>query len=289
MSERARPPRPDPPSRRWTDLRARTISGAALALVAGGALFLGGWFSAALVAAAAFLMAWEYRGVVCSEDAGSDKPTGDGGSLAFGALAACAPLAAQVQHSFAPAVGVVALGAAASIVIDIRNPERWRWTAPGLILLGGSTAAFVSLRDQPMFGLETAIWLVLVVVATDVGGYFAGRVFGGPRLAPTLSPRKTWSGLAGGLALAFLIGGLFSWATTGTYAEEVCVVSLAAAFVAQAGDLAESAFKRRFGVRDSGRLLPGHGGALDRLDGLTAATLVAAAVTFARGREVFIW
>ena len=122
-----------------------------------------------------------------------------------------------------------------------------------------------------------------------MGGYFAGRLIGGPKLWPRVSPNKTWAGIGGGVVLAAGLGGLFSWATTGTYLAQVCAVSVAAAVVSQGGDLAESALKRHFGVKDSGRLLPGHGGALDRLDGLVAAVLVVALVTWWRGTTVFIW
>ena len=91
------------------------------------------------------------------------------------------------------------------------------------------------------------------------------------------------------MVLAFLVGGLFSWATTGTYFPQVCAVSVVAAILAQGGDLAESALKRHFGVKDAGSIIPGHGGVLDRLDGHMAAILIAAAVTFSRGEPVFIW
>jgi phosphatidate cytidylyltransferase len=95
--------------------------------------------------------------------------------------------------------------------------------------------------------------------------------------------------MGGGVALAFLVGGLFSWATTGTYFIQVCVVSMIAAVVSQAGDLAESALKRHFEVKDASSLIPGHGGVLDRLDGHMAAILVAAAFTAWRDQAVFIW
>ncbi|MEM6357157.1 MAG: phosphatidate cytidylyltransferase, partial [Pseudomonadota bacterium] len=111
----------------------------------------------------------------------------------------------------------------------------------------------------------------------------------GPKLWPAVSPKKTWSGLGGAVALAALTGLIFSWLTTGTFFEEVVTVSAAAALCAQAGDMAESAVKRRFGVKDSSGLLPGHGGALDRFDGLMAATLVVALVTLWRGQTVFVW
>ena len=138
-------------------------------------------------------------------------------------------------------------------------------------------------------GKVPALWLFLVVVSADVGGYFAGRLIGGPKLWPRVSPKKTWAGAGGGIGLAVLLGGLFSWATSGTYFLQVCVVSAGAAVVSQVGDLAESALKRHFGVKDSGRLLPGHGGALDRFDGLIAAALVVALIVWWRGQTIFIW
>jgi len=147
----------------------------------------------------------------------------------------------------------------------------------------------VALRAVEPFGFLSIVWAALVVVSADVGGYFAGRSIGGPKLWPRVSPKKTWAGLGGGVVLAFFVGGLFSWATTGTYFYQVCVVSMVAAVVAQGGDLAESALKRHFGVKDASSLIPGHGGALDRLDGHMAAILVATLVTFWRGAPVFVW
>lgn len=155
------------------------------------------------------------------------------------------------------------------------------------ILIAG--IAFVWLRGQEPYGFLSILWAAMVVTGTDVGGYFAGRIIGGPKLWPSVSPKKTWAGLGGGVALAFLIGGLFSWATTGTYFYQVCIVSMIAAVVSQAGDLAESALKRHFAVKDASTLIPGHGGVLDRLDGHMAAILVAAAVTAWRDQAVFVW
>lgn len=162
-------------------------------------------------------------------------------------------------------------------------------TILGTFYIGTATIAFVLLREVDPFGFLSILWAALVVVAADIGGYFAGRIIGGPKLWPAVSPKKTWAGLGGGVVLAFLVGGIFSWATTGTYFYQVCIVSMIAAGVSQAGDLAESALKRRFAVKDASGLIPGHGGVLDRLDGHMAAVLVAAAVTFARDQPVFVW
>lgn len=270
--------------RQWSDLGPRIASGLALGAIGAAAIVAGGWWSAGLAAVAAFFMAWEVRRIVAARS---------GGFRAFDwyfpLLAAAAPLATRFAPDFAYALLGVAVACAASILIDKAYGASTRWSAAGLAFIAASAAAFVFLRDYERIGGLTAVWLVIVVVATDVGAYFSGRLIGGPKLAPKLSPKKTWAGLAGGGALAAACGGLFSWATTGTLAHEVAQVSLVAAVVAQAGDLGESAFKRRFGVKDASRLIPGHGGALDRLDGLMAATLVAAAFTYFRGKEIYVW
>lgn len=244
---------------------------------------MGGWWTVALTALAAAAMGWEFRAILAH---------GAGGFSArdafFPAAAAAAPPVAYAAGGGAVAA-LIGAGVALGLLLDRRPARDWRFSAAGLPIIASAVAAFVLLREQPQFGLITIIWLVLIVVASDVGGYFFGRLIGGPKLAPRISPKKTWSGLLGGVGLAFCVGAVFSWATTKTYAAEVCTVSMLAALVAQGGDLAESMLKRRFGVKDASKLLPGHGGALDRLDGLMAATLVAAAVTFVRGKEVFIW
>lgn len=169
------------------------------------------------------------------------------------------------------------------------TPGRKRVLALGIAYICLAGLAFIWLRAQEPYGFLSIFWAAVVVTAADVGGYFAGRVFGGAKLWPSISPKKTWSGLGGGVALAFLVGGLFSWATTGTYFIQVCLVSMIAALVAQGGDLAESALKRHFDVKDASSLIPGHGGVLDRLDGHMAAVLVAAAVTAWRDQPVFVW
>ena len=169
------------------------------------------------------------------------------------------------------------------------RPGRTRVLICGAIYICLVGYLFVWLRGQEPYGLLSILWAVVVVTATDVGGYFAGRMIGGPKLWPAVSPKKTWAGMLGGVTLAFLVGGVFSWATTGTYFYQVCIVSMIAAVVSQGGDLAESALKRHFSVKDASSLIPGHGGVLDRLDGHIAAILVAAVVTGWRDQAVFIW
>ena len=172
---------------------------------------------------------------------------------------------------------------------DAPTPGAKRVLSLGILYIVAAGLAFIWLRAQDPYGFLSILWAAFVVTAADVGGYFAGRILGGPKLWPAISPKKTWAGMIGGVALAFAVGGLFSAATTGTYFLQVSIVSMIAAVVSQAGDLAESALKRHFAVKDASRLIPGHGGVLDRLDGHMAAVLVAAAFTAWRDQAVFIW
>ena len=122
-----------------------------------------------------------------------------------------------------------------------------------------------------------------MVVAVDSGAYAAGRSIGGPKLAPRISPKKTWAGLAGGIAAALLIGWISAFLLDLPRFLPLILVSGVLAVVEQAGDLAESAFKRRFGVKDSSQLIPGHGGVLDRVDGLLAVALVVGLIGYFQG------
>ena len=122
------------------------------------------------------------------------------------------------------------------------------------------------------YGFEWTLWLVLVVVASDVGGYFAGKLIGGPKILPTVSPKKTWSGTLGGLTLAASVGVFFVLFDMG--GNGLIMLSVVMAVAAQIGDLLESLMKRRAGIKDSSNLIPGHGGLLDRFDGTVGASVV---------------
>lgn len=272
-------------SARFGDLRQRFMSGLALAAAAMVLLWLGSVWSALLVAALAAAMGWEWRTMVLGRPGA--RPAAVMPTVIVLTLAAMAGHVMGFQSGLFVLIAGLAAGVGADLTAGRRRPALW--TAAGAGYIGIACLAFIALRAYEPFGFLAALWVILVVAASDIGGYFAGRLFGGPRLWPAVSPKKTWAGLAGGVALAAVLGAVFSAATTGTYFHEVSTVSAAAALLAQAGDLAESAAKRHFGVKDASGLIPGHGGALDRLDGLMAATLVAAAVTFWRGQTVFIW
>jgi len=272
---------------RFADLRQRIVSGVALGLAAFLLLWAGGFWAAALVGGLAGAMAWEWRTMVLAGTASDAAPV-----AAFPPVLSLAG-AVAAAHFVSYELGFVwlmaGLGAGLGSDIAARRRAAGVWSLAGGAYIGIACLAFLMLREYQPFGFLAALWVILVVAASDIGGYFAGRLIGGARLWPAVSPKKTWSGLGGGVALAALVGAVFSALTTGTYFHEVSTVSAAAALLAQAGDLAESAAKRHFGVKDSSGLIPGHGGVLDRCDGLMAATLVAAAVTFARGQTVFVW
>ncbi|MEK9662524.1 MAG: CDP-archaeol synthase, partial [Alphaproteobacteria bacterium] len=138
-------------------------------------------------------------------------------------------------------------------------------------------------------GALTIFWLFAVVWAADIGAYFTGRAIGGPKLAPRISPGKTWSGFAGGMILAVLIGGVGGWLKGGEWGVAAFLVALAVALASVFGDLLESWVKRRFGAKDSGSIMPGHGGVLDRIDGILTATPVLAIIAALASGDPVTW
>lgn len=265
----------------FTDLRTRTLAAIVMVAAAALAVGLGGWLMALFAGALAGGMAWELRRMTA--------PRSDLATLfaALAGLGACL-LTEGAMYRWGALWAVVCLLPAAWL---LRRDSRLAQvsTLGGSLYVALSCAAFVGLRNDALYGWEAVLWVAVVVVSADIGGYFFGRTFGGPKLWPAVSPGKTWSGAIGGVVLAMLAGAAFSAFTTGTWVHEVAIVSGVMAAVSQLGDLGESALKRRAGVKDSSALLPGHGGLLDRLDGFLAAGLVAALLTFGLGRSVFIW
>jgi len=145
--------------------------------------------------------------------------------------------------------------------------------------------ALLWLRHQPGFGRETILWILACVWATDIGAYFIGSYAGGAKLAPSISPSKTWSGLVGGLCASAVVSTACGLVFHAGDTLVLAMTGIAIAIVAQAGDLLESSAKRRAGVKDSGNVIPGHGGILDRIDGLIAALVLIAAIRLVAGGE----
>ncbi len=162
--------------------------------------------------------------------------------------------------------------------------------ACGIFAIALWAIALVWLRADPLVGRGNVIGLALVIWGSDVGAYVAGRLIGGPRLAPRISPGKTWAGAAGGvLASALVAACAAKLLVLEVNIPAALCLGAALSAIGQAGDLAESAVKRRCGVKDSGRLIPGHGGLLDRLDAALAVVPVAAVLSLALGRGVVLW
>jgi phosphatidate cytidylyltransferase len=189
-------------------------------------------------------------------------------------------------------MGLAVLGLAVEWLQMSRRPGRaWpAWAAGGgVLVLCAAGAAMIWLRADAAAGRANVLGVVLAVWATDIGAYLAGRLLGGPKLAPAISPGKTWSGAIGGLLAAVAVGLLFVRLLGGAAGLRAALVLGGLSLVSQGGDLLESALKRHFGVKDSGHLIPGHGGLLDRLDGMLAAAPAAACLALYLGPGVPLW
>jgi phosphatidate cytidylyltransferase len=188
-------------------------------------------------------------------------------------------LLAAVWYGF-PWIDLVAALCAPIMIGEWFRLTRGRPMARGLAVVYSLAAllALLWLRHQPAFGRETIIWILACVWATDIGAYFVGSLAGGAKLAPSISPSKTWSGLVGGMCFSAVVSAACGLAFDAGATLVLAALGLAMAVVAQAGDLLESAAKRKAGVKDSGSLIPGHGGVLDRIDGLIAVLVFIAAI-----------
>jgi phosphatidate cytidylyltransferase len=176
------------------------------------------------------------------------------------------------QGNALPAIGVLFLGAILLAILSWRSGRAWPMA--GLLYAGLPAVALSLLRGDEPFGFTAIIFVFAVVWATDIAAYFTGRAIGGPKLAPRFSPNKTWSGAIGGAVAGVVAGTLIISLLAEPETLFVPLLAFVLSVVSQIGDLAESWVKRFFGVKDSGRLLPGHGGFMDRVDGLVAAAVL---------------
>ena len=244
-------------SGKWDDLAPRLFSAVAMVGIGALGVWLGGIWFHALISIIVGLMVWEL--VTMLDTDRSRSP------LILAVVAAVASMVAiEIPASFALPLLM------APSMVGLGRMERGGVTYAvftALILLAGY--GLMALRDD--FGLTWMVWLLLVVVVTDISGYFAGRLFGGPKLWPRVSPKKTWSGAVAGWVGSAAVALLFAGVTQ--VGIGLIGVSIAVSMASQIGDIAESAIKRRAGVKDSSRLIPGHGGLLDRFDGMLGAAL----------------
>ncbi|MDB5511331.1 MAG: phosphatidate cytidylyltransferase [Enterovirga sp.] len=259
-------------ARTCSELELRVGSAFVLAAAALTATWAGGALFTTLLLAAALAMAAEWLLMVRAEPRLLLI-----GTASIGLLALTAARNSDVGPlvSTALAVGIALLLAGLARGMEVRL-----WAAAGFAYAAIVAIVPPIVRDDPALGLVAVLWMFAVVWGTDIAAYFAGRRFGGPKLWPSVSPKKTWSGFIAGVGAAVLAGCLvitlaarlgashsFDLATT-------AAASALGSLASQIGDLAESAMKRHFGVKDSGRLIPGHGGVMDRLDGFVALALL---------------
>jgi len=259
-------------------LKKRALSALVLAPVALGAIFAGGPWFGALVLVMVAAMAWEWRRL-CT----GGKFDAPGWLFSIGVLAAvCAvPLIGLAGALGVGALAAVAVGVAAGIAGD----RHIAWSVAGVVVIAIAGIALVWLRAWPAGGLSVALWLLVAVWFTDCCAYFSGRLIGGPKLAPAISPGKTWAGLAGGMIGAAGWSAGYAAATGNHDPLALAGAGAAIAVIAQAGDLGVSVVKRRFGAKQSSHLIPGHGGVLDRVDGfiLSAPAVLIALAPWSNG------
>jgi phosphatidate cytidylyltransferase len=225
----------------------------------------------------------------------AERPTEPWADLGkrVGSALVLAPVALACVWMGGTAFAVIVAAAMLGLTVEwLGLCRRSGWAAlrpAGLAYIAVAGAALLWLRDDPVAGRADVLFLLLVVWAGDIGAYLIGRRIGGPRLAPRISPGKTWSGAVGGLLAAVAAGLLAAHVLSDAATWRVLVVAAGLAIVAQAGDLLESFVKRRLEVKDSGHFIPGHGGLFDRLDGVLAVAPVAAALALTLGRGVVLW
>lgn len=254
------------------NLWLRILSAAILAPLAIGAAWLGDWPFTIFWGLAAIAVWWEWIGLV--------EPSGRNVLLATGICALILQGVVVEAGHLAIAIMFVALAVIAGIVTAGRQAPL---VAAGMIYASALLIATVIVRNDVKYGFAAIALLYAIVWGTDIGGFFAGRAVGGPKLAPAISPKKTWSGAIGGtaagVAAAIAVAHIFSIRNP----VMIGIVALALSVMSQAGDLFESWLKRRFDAKDASGLIPGHGGVMDRLDGFIFASVAAAMIGVMRG------
>jgi len=262
----------------------RLVSAIVMAALALGSVLASVWTFVALVIAAGVTVSWEWGRLV--RKVGFDAIAG----IQSAAVASVAVAVALSRPGLALIAAIVALVGTGLLAVSSATVG---WSLLGIAYSVLSTWSMVWLRSDPTLGATALLYLLLVAWTTDTASYGGGRLVGGPTLAPSIPPRKTWSGLLAGILAPALVGYAFALFLQDTSAWRLTLVSIVIAAACQAGDLGESAVKRRFGTKDMSNLIPGHGGLLDRIDGLLIAAIAAALIALRDpanpGRGLLIW
>lgn len=255
-----------------SELKKRVLSAIVMIVVALGVTYWGGWPFALFWLAAGIAMMVEWTEMSKVEPRRAVQAVFGLGLLALTLIYLAG---AGLAMGAAAAMGFLVLG-----TLIARGPHARLWAASGFAYAAVIVLVPPMVRAYPEIGVLALIWMFGVVWATDIAAYFTGRALGGPKLCPSISPKKTWSGFLGGVVAAALAGVLVAWAgrrwgldhSFGLWS--VIALSVVASIASQIGDLGESALKRHCDVKDSSHLIPGHGGVMDRLDGFWAVSFI---------------
>jgi len=216
------------------------------------------------------LLSWEWGRLV----------HGGEGDVVIAVQIATVALAAILAALEKVGLGLVILPIGAILALLLSLGRNSAFSALGVFYAGLPAVALIWLRSDATLGLIAIVFLILIVVASDTTGFLVGRMIGGRKLWPSLSPNKTWAGFIGALLASAIVGALFVFVLTDASALRLAAIGCLFSLIAQAGDLFESAIKRRFGAKDASRLIPGHGGVMDRVDGLAAVASAAGLMGF---------
>ena len=271
-----------------SELTKRIVSGAALAIAS---LFLSIWSPMtffALVALGAGFMCWEWRKIISADVQGRNFKL----SLGVHLVAVLGAVLLMQMGLVKVALALLPLGGMMLMVLSGKTIRKLSFVGP--FYTGLPALALIWLRSDADYGLKAVLFIFLVVWMADIAAYAIGRTIGGPKLSPGISPNKTWSGAIGGLSGGVLVGVLTAYYLGNSSITLLAGVALILAVASQIGDLYESSLKRRFGIKDSSNLIPGHGGILDRVDGLIAAAVLAAIIALfvnpeLPGHAILIW
>jgi phosphatidate cytidylyltransferase len=270
-------------AREGNNLLLRIIAALVMAPLAIAIAYVGGWLWTGLVTVASIGLYIEWLTIIDAR-----KPR----LVLVGVLILLAVGWVDVGHI--NGIYLSALVVLGVFAVGLLSSDRRLWTAVGMGYALAASIGSSAVRLDPLWGIAALMLVLLVVWATDIGGYFAGRLIGGPKLWPQVSPKKTWAGAIGGFAASFGVAAGFAAFGLGKILP-MLLLGAVLSIASQLGDLFESAVKRRFGVKDSSHIIPGHGGLLDRLDGFVAAIVLAALFGFLRGgadgvgRGLMVW
>lgn len=253
----------------FDDLKIRSGVAVIFALIAFFFIWLGGTAFTAFMSIIAAVMLTEFTSLVRSESSLENIPKF--AMIALGAISIIALDFSGLAFTFVASVGLL-------IAATLNKVRLGKATIVGYAIIVIGAASTVHIRELTA-GLPMIVWIILCVAAADIGGYMFGRLLQGPKLLPRVSPKKTWSGFLGGVLLSVIVAIIFSFFSGGA-SLNLILFGVIIAVVSVAGDLLESSMKRKFGVKDASSLLPGHGGFLDRLDGMTIVMLAFAALSF---------